>query len=323
MSAAGQFTIAPKGPFSLAVAQRFFEGFTPAAGSWAGGGEEILLAFPVEGWQSSAAVAVHHASGERIAGQVFGTEDLSGAKRQVARCLSLDHDGTGWPSVGERDAVLGRIQRDLDYLRPVCFYSPYEAAAHAVIGHRIQMRQASRIKSELSAELGEEIAARGTALHAFPLPQDLLRLSSLRSLTDEKVGRLHAVAEAALEGLLEADHLRSLPAEEAFRQLRELPGIGEWSAAHVLLRGCGVADELPMADPRARQSVQLAYGLDEPPGDVRFAEIAEPWRPYRTWACVLLRAWAGRQTAMGGSRDAGEGRVRTSPRPPAPRSAPR
>ena len=58
------------------------------------------------------------------------------ALRQAARSLSLDHDGSGWPSVGARDAVVGTAQRELDNLRPVCFYSAYEAATSFVIGQR-------------------------------------------------------------------------------------------------------------------------------------------------------------------------------------------
>jgi len=34
----------------------------------------------------------------------------------------------------------------------------------------------------------------------------------------------------------------------------------------------------------------LLYGLEEPVEADRFARLAEPWRPLRTWAVVLIRA---------------------------------
>ena len=66
----------------------------------------------------------------------------------------------------------------------------------------------------------------------------------------------------------------------------------------------------------------FAYGLEGPLDDPTLVEMADPWRPHRMWACVLLRAWAGRRTAMGGSRDAGERRLSSRTRA-ARRSAPR
>jgi DNA-3-methyladenine glycosylase II len=34
----------------------------------------------------------------------------------------------------------------------------------------------------------------------------------------------------------------------------------------------------------------IEYGLDELPGHAQLIEISEPWRPYRTLACLYL--WA-------------------------------
>ena len=39
-------------------------------------------------------------------------------RRQAARSLSLDHDGTDWPAVGERDPVIGRLQEAHGYPPP-------------------------------------------------------------------------------------------------------------------------------------------------------------------------------------------------------------
>ena len=54
--------------------------------------------------------------------------------------------------------------------------------------------------------------------------------------------------------------------DAALAELQSLPGIGPWTAQAVLLRGCGVADELPIVDAISRDAVRWAYGLDESPG---------------------------------------------------------
>jgi DNA-3-methyladenine glycosylase II len=40
--------------------------------------------------------------------------------------------------------------------------------------------------------------------------------------------------------------------------------------------------------------VTQLYGLSVTPRAEELIEIAEPWRPLRTWAAVLIRAAAGR-----------------------------
>jgi len=39
---------------------------------------------------------------------------------------------------------------------------------------------------------------------------------------------------------------------------------------------------------RSRRAVQRAYDLPELPTPAELTQIAEPWRPYRTAACVVL-----------------------------------
>ena len=89
-------------------------------------------------------------------------------RAQVARILSLDIDGRDGPRVGKRDLVMGRLQACYPGLRPVCFFSPYEAAAWALISHRIRITQAARIKARLAEELGPAVEIHGRKEHAFP-----------------------------------------------------------------------------------------------------------------------------------------------------------
>jgi DNA-3-methyladenine glycosylase II len=134
-----EFTIGPWGRFSLSAAQRFLGGFTPASGTFADDADRLTMAFPVDGWAGSAAAVVWQ-EGQRIRGEALASSpdvSIDAVRDQVARTLSLDHDGTGWDEVGRRDPVIGRLQAEFDHLRPVCFYSPYEAAVQAIIGQRI------------------------------------------------------------------------------------------------------------------------------------------------------------------------------------------
>ncbi len=289
------FRIEPKGRFNLAAAQRFLGGFTPASGTFADHDDRLTMAFPVDGWAGSAAVVVWQ--GDDIRGEaVVSSADvpIDAVRGQVARTLSLDHDGTGWDDVGRRDPVIGRLQAEFDHLRPVCFYSPYEAAVQAIIGQRISMRQAATMKTALAKEHGEALQIGGQRLNAFAPPQSLIDVNEAHGLRPEKLRRLHEVARAALEGRLDAARLRALAHDEALASLREIRGIGEWSAEHVLLRGAGLADAVPVADPRTRVAIKAAYDLRVKPDDVDLMAIADAWRPFRMWGFVLVRLWHSR-----------------------------
>ena len=167
MTHASTFVIEPLGRFSLDAAREFAGGFPAGIGARASG-SGLLATFPVEGWAGSAAVDVWEADDGSVHGEVHGSTDVGTVRRQVARSLSLDHDGREWEAVGRRDPVLGAVQARFDWLRPVCFYSAYEAATSFVIGQRISMRQGRIVKERLAASLGDEIEVDGTVVRAVP-----------------------------------------------------------------------------------------------------------------------------------------------------------
>jgi len=285
------FTIEPKGRFSLAAAQDFAEGF-PAGTGASGQTGGLLMTFPIEGWRGSAAVNVRQDADGTIHGETADANELDTVTGQVARSLSIDHDGTGWIEVGDRDPVLGAVQKRYGWLRPVCFFSAYEAATSFVIGHRISMRQARIVKERLGTDFGDETNLGGQTVHAFPRPQRLLEATSVKGLSQVKVERLHGLAQAAIDGRLMTDRLREMPEAEALDDLERLPGVGPWTAQAVLMRGCGVADAIPLKDDISRAAVASFYDLSDLPDDVQWATISDPWRPFRMWATVLLHmAW--------------------------------
>jgi DNA-3-methyladenine glycosylase II len=249
------------------------------------------MAFPVEGWNSSAAVVMRQREG-RIEGDVYGAaeRDAEQAWQQALATVSLDVDGTGFVEVGRRDPVIGQLQADYRHLRPVLFHSPYEAACAFLIGHRITIVQTRRIRQRMAEEAGATIAVEGGSFPAFPEPAALLRVESFPGVAPAKIDRLHQVARIALEGTLDRARLRTLPEAEALQQLRTLPGIGEFFAQGILMRGAGLVDAVTDDDltPRA---IQLLYGLAERPDRAAVLERAESWRPYRMWAVVLLNVW--------------------------------
>jgi DNA-3-methyladenine glycosylase II len=292
------FTITPRGPFSLAQAASF--GFGPRE---AEAGGALRMAFAADGSGTPTGVILREAEDGTVEGEVAGDTPVESVREQVARILSLEHDGVAWQDVGRRDPVLGALQARLPGLRPVLFHSPYEAAAWAVIVARTGRANARRVRRAISERHGATFELAGETLAAFPSAEALLAIDEpIPSLTNEKRLRLQGIARAELEGRLDVAHLRELGPEEATAELQELRGIGPFSSSLIVLRAVGFTDVLPADQPLVQRAVEHAYGIGEPLTAETFAGLAEPWRPFRTWATVLLRIAADRAGATGPAR---------------------
>jgi DNA-3-methyladenine glycosylase II len=268
------------GPWSLATCRRFWEGFTPsalkeqAAGEQQDGADRLSTVFRVDAdWSAAAAVVTQHGQQATIA--VTGDGDLDAAAAQVCRFLALDVDAAGWPAVGRRDPVIADAQRLLPGLRPCGFHSPYEAAAWAVLSQRLRIVAAARLRADLIARFGDH--------GAFPAPARLRTLSL--DLPGRKAEYLAAVAEAALDGQLDCAALRDADPGQAAGRLTAITGIGPFAAELILLRGANVPDALPTQERRLEAEVAERYGAGR-----TVADVADAWRPFRTWAAVHLRA---------------------------------
>jgi len=281
--------IMPRGPFSLAASARFLEGFAPARYQGDGPDGAIRLAFPADDGVSAAGAAIRQSDDGTVIADITGDAEPAAVRAQLARILSLDVDGSGFPLVTAADPVLAELAATYQGLRPVCFYSPYEAAAWAVIGHRIRITQAAAVKQRIAEQYGQHLVVAGEPLAAFPNPGALRAVARVPGLPSLKIERLHAVAEAALAGDLDAARLRAMPAEDALARLRALPGIGPFSAELILIRGAGHPDLFPAHERRLHAAMADAYGLDNPAVE-QLAELSARWAPYRSWAALLLRA---------------------------------
>ncbi|MEV6243313.1 DNA-3-methyladenine glycosylase 2 family protein [Lentzea sp. NPDC051838] len=268
--------VAVQGPWSLGMSRAFWEGFTPFRLPQHAG-DALRASFLTEGEWRRAEVSVTQRGATAVL-ELSGPGDLELAAAQVCRFLALDVDGRSWPGVGARDPVIAAAQAELPGLRPCGFYSPYEAAAWGVLSQRISMVQAARLKAGLLRD------------GVFPSPWELRSLDL--DLPGRKPEYLRAVAEAALDGLLDGVTLRAMKPAAAVLAVQQIKGLGPFGAELVVLRGANAPDAVPHNEARLTDEVAHRYGRP-------LAEVSEAWRPYRTWAAVHLRVL--RERRLGGA----------------------
>ncbi|HSS92596.1 MAG TPA: DNA-3-methyladenine glycosylase 2 family protein [Candidatus Dormibacteraeota bacterium] len=283
------FEIQPLGPYSLAESANFIGAWHEAPSDSGAAPGHVHLAFLTdEAWRPAGVCITQDESG-LVRGEVFGSAGVDAVERQVARILSLDVDGRGWPEVGRRDRVVGLLQRRFPGFRPVNWSDAYEAAAWCLMSTRINMRQAQGVKDRMCRELGHEVDVHGHRLWAFPEPSRLAALESFPGLFSRKVEYLNRMGRAALQGDLDTEMLRALPREESLERLRRLAGIGEFGSQLVRLRALSAVDELPTREPRLMGAIRTEYSLESEPNLDELEALAERWRPYRMWVAVCLR----------------------------------
>jgi DNA-3-methyladenine glycosylase II len=159
----------------------------------------------------------------------------------------------------------------------------YAALVRAIVGQQLSTRAARAIHGRLLERFGGRPPAPEQILDDDP---DELRVAV--GLSHAKVGYLRSLAEHIVSGELKLDRLQALGDDEVVAELVAVKGVGAWSAHIFLMFQLGRPDVLAVGDLGIRRAAQRAYGLAEMPSPAELTALGEPWRPYRTAACVLL-----------------------------------
>src|ERR1700722_14528926 len=186
-----QATMGVEGPVSLAAAAGF--GFGPSPGRPFADGDVLRLAFAADDLKHHVGVALRQNPDGSLAAEISGDADLDAAQAQIRRILSIDADPAGWLAAGRADPVLGQVQEAFPGLRPVLFHSPYEAAAWAVLSQRRHRAPATALRRRLSAAAGVTFTIAGEQEVAFPLPEQLLDVSSFPGIQETRMALLRRV----------------------------------------------------------------------------------------------------------------------------------
>jgi DNA-3-methyladenine glycosylase II len=197
------------------------------------------------------------------------------ASREPAVAYLRDAD----PVLGALIAEIGEV----DHRRAGRPDDRYGALVRAIVGQQLSTTAARAIYTRLTDRFGGRPPTSQEVLDDDP---DELRVAA--GLSRAKTAYLRSLAEHVLDGSLRLDELDSLPDDEVIAELVAVRGIGVWSAHMFLMFTLDRPDVLAVGDLGIRRAVKVAYGLAELPTPGELERIGEPWRPYRTLACLYL-----------------------------------
>lgn len=161
----------------------------------------------------------------------------------------------------------------------------YGSLLRTIAGQQLSVKAAAKIYQRVLDFFGGEVPTPQQILDADP---EALKVAG--GLSRAKTNYLRSLAEHVIDGELELHKLHELPDDEVIAELVAVKGIGVWSAHMFLMFHLSREDVLPTGDLGIRKAMMIEYGLKELPSPAQMVEIAEPWRPYRTLACLYL--WA-------------------------------
>jgi DNA-3-methyladenine glycosylase II len=106
--------------------------------------------------------------------------------------------------------------------------------------------------------------------------------------TRQKMGYARGLAEAIQSKSIRLKQLAALPDEEVRAQLIQLKGIGHWTIDVYLMHALRRTDLFPLGDIALVNSLKENKQLPPHSTKEEMLQVAEPWRPYRTIAAMIL-----------------------------------
>jgi AraC family transcriptional regulator, regulatory protein of adaptative response / DNA-3-methyladenine glycosylase II len=246
--------------------------------------------------------------------QLEDLRDLTAAVQRCRRLLDLDADPEAVTGNLAADPVLGPLARAHPGRRSPGHVDGHELALRAVLGQQVSVAAARRLGARLVAAYGKPLSRPdGPLTHCFPSAETLAAADPAALPMPRSRGRaLTGLATALASGELGLDPGADRDRAEA--ALLALPGIGPWTASYIRMRALSDPDAFLPGDVGVLDALRRlgavrgggGGGGGGPGGSGgrasrsvlgSAAELAEGWRPWRSYAVHHL--WASLEPAIG------------------------
>ena len=188
----------------------------------------------------------------------------------------------GW--LKSRDSVLGSAIDEIGHIfRPV-MPNLFEALVHSIVGQQISTRAHATVWSRIVG-LVEPFTPDRIAV----LPVEELQKCGISM---RKALYIKEAADSVSNGRLDLDTLNELPDSEVCNRLREIKGIGVWTAEMLMTFSMQRPDIISWDDLAIHRGLRMLYRHRKITHEL-FAKYRRRYSPYGTVASLYLWAIAG------------------------------
>jgi DNA-3-methyladenine glycosylase II len=205
----------------------------------------------------------------------------------------LSHAGPVISGLIERIGPLHLSQTD-DY---------FSTLVESICAQQLSSKVADTIIGRIRALAGNK--ARIEAEDILSIPDQALRDAGL---SWGKVSYVKDLAQKVAGGEVHLANIATMDDEEIIKELTLVKGIGRWTAEMFLMFSLARPDVFAVGDYGLQVALKRLYNLPDLPKPIPMRELAEPWRPYRSYASLYL--W---RVLSGDADDRWAGEIQTKP----------
>jgi AraC family transcriptional regulator of adaptative response / DNA-3-methyladenine glycosylase II len=201
----------------------------------------------------------------------------------VERIRAMFDLNADWAAIAQglrTDPVLAARMNAHPGLRVPGCWTGFELAIRAVLGQQVSVKGATTLAGRLVRTFGQPVFGASGLTHLFPTPEVLAtgRIASI-GLPRARAETIQTLARAVCHGQILFD--RIVDSEAFLTRLREIPGIGKWTAQYVAMRALAEPDAFPCGDLGLLHALKLESSRE-------LEQRAEAWRPWRAYAAMYL-----------------------------------
>ena len=235
-----------------------------------------------QGWLSAQQLEKQHQIRVEISSSLMPV--LPQLLTQVRRLFDLDANPQIIEAQLSKTPQFRKLIQRLRGLRVPGALDSFELAARAILGQQVSVKAATTLFNRYVQAFGEPITTPYAELtHLAPTAERVAQapLQALidLGLTGKRAQTLQGVAQALVSGELRLEPASDV--EAAVAALKNLPGIGDWTASYIAMRALRDPDAFPQGDLGLIKALQL----DKPKA---LLAVAEAWRPWRSYAALHL-----------------------------------
>ncbi len=219
-----------------------------------------------------------------IDGTALDAEIQEEVESRLNRMVGLDKNLAKFYGFAGKDPVLQPLVERFLGVKPPMFGTVFEALVVGFACQQITLTLGIYLVNRLTQKYGAPFKSSRDSFHAFPNPKRLARLDpdSLRPLgfSKNKSRFITGLSKAVVAGTLDLEGFRRLRDDQARAELRQIKGVGPWTADYVLLRGLGRQNVFPTGDVGARNHLEEWLASRKAGKKKDTQRILESWKPF-------------------------------------------
>jgi AraC family transcriptional regulator of adaptative response / DNA-3-methyladenine glycosylase II len=220
------------------------------------------------------------------------TQNLFPVVQKVREIFDLDAPVADIADVLGADRKLAKLLKVHTGIRVPGAWDGFELTIRAILGQQVSVKAATTMAGRIAGRYGEQFSIpdsvnaqweSASLPHLFPTPEKLARARfNDIGLVRSRAETMRRVSSAVCDGSIVFDNAQD--PDEFRSSLTAIKGIGDWTAQYVAMRALKYPDAFPSSD----LGLLKAVGESGSAGARNLRRRAEAWRPWRSYAAMLL-----------------------------------